>query len=81
MQVYTQMVKEGKYEQALELAARVADALAAAHVAGILHRDMKPGNVLLRGPDDPVVCDLGLARQKLVRKRARLNAVAKEASS
>src|SRR5690606_18845133 len=43
------------------LFAEVADALHAAHEAGILHRDLKPQNILI-GPDDrPRVTDFGLA--------------------
>ena len=40
---------------------RAARALACAHDAGILHRDIKPGNLLLAAPDDPVLVDFGLA--------------------
>ena len=47
---------------ALDLAAQMAGALAALHEAGTLHRDLKPGNVLMRAADRIALTDFGLAK-------------------
>lgn len=47
---------------ALELVAQVADALAAAHRAGVIHRDIKPGNLLLPVAGPVKVSDFGVAK-------------------
>ena len=47
---------------ALRLGVKVAGALETAHRAGILHRDVKPANILLTEYGDPQLTDFGIAR-------------------
>ena len=50
------------YRSVAMLAAQAADALEHAHQNGVLHRDIKPGNLMLDGDSQLFVTDFGLAR-------------------
>ena len=62
----SQVLQRGKPVQAHQVAQLVqllAEALHAAHSQGVIHRDLKPGNIMLTKNRQPVIMDFGLARR------------------
>ncbi len=57
----TGMLREGR---ALEIAERITGALEAAHAKGVIHRDLKPGNVMIDRKGSVYVTDFGLALER-----------------
>jgi serine/threonine-protein kinase len=51
--------------EAVEIARQVAEGLAYAHARGVVHRDIKPGNIMLNGGGAAKIMDFGLARMRM----------------
>jgi WD40 repeat protein len=54
--------EKGYYPKVARFLALLADGLQAAHTAGVIHRDIKPQNILVAPDDTPKLADFGLAR-------------------
>ena len=50
------------WERALKIAEQIAEALGSAHQMGIIHRDIKPGNIMLTDDEHAFVTDFGIAK-------------------
>lgn len=60
---HLESLRENDITKAIEILAKVCHAIHHAHQRGILHRDLKPPNILLDPQGNPFVTDFGLARQ------------------
>jgi eukaryotic-like serine/threonine-protein kinase len=59
-------MKEGAFApaEAVDIARQVADALGFAHERGVVHRDVKPGNIMLLARGQAKIMDFGIARMR-----------------
>ncbi len=56
--------KRMTHRESAEFCAKVADAIHFAHQHGVIHRDLKPGNIMLDPSDEPHIMDFGLAKRE-----------------
>lgn len=54
--------RQMEYDEAANLAADIADALDYAHEQGLIHRDVKPANVMINVRGQPILMDFGIAK-------------------
>jgi HAMP domain-containing protein len=65
-----QRARFGDVEWAVPIIRQIARGLAALHAGGVVHRDLKPGNVLLGKSSEAKITDFGIARQEGLRALA-----------
>jgi eukaryotic-like serine/threonine-protein kinase len=67
------------FKQAIDIGIQIADGLAAAHEKGIVHRDIKPDNIMIRKDGIAQIMDFGLA--KLRASESKITRLTKEGST
>ena len=60
------------WREALRISGRMAEALDFAHARGVVHRDVKPANVMLLASGEPKIMDFGIARAESVHQATTL---------
>ena len=70
-------VRQGPVDvtETMAIVAQAADALHAAHEVGVVHRDVKPGNLIVKPSGAVVLVDFGVARSAAVTSVTQLNAI------
>lgn len=58
-------VRTLNFRQATELCIKLANALHEAHQQGVIHRDLKPGNIMIDHDGEPYLMDFGLAKREV----------------
>jgi serine/threonine protein kinase len=60
------------WREALRITGRIAEALHYAHVNGVVHRDMKPANIMVGASGEPKIMDFGIAKTETARIKLTL---------
>jgi len=73
----TRLKEEGRIpiDETMSILAQAADALHAAHLNGTVHRDVKPGNLIVKPNGTVILVDFGVARSAAVTSVTGLNAI------